>query len=190
MRNYKDLYEQTKRQLEKYQDKVVPELRAQLEAAEARVRDLEAQHRTEMCENGYDCVELGKARAAAVEARAKLGTERITKPKQMPNGMDEWEIPRERLLEGITRLALIEDILGDHYDLDRLRELVQADRDGRCVVLPDVDKQTRKSMADGLEDVFNEWAHEDASVGLFGMSSDEKELAIALITALKGDQNG
>lgn len=34
------------------------------------------------------------------------------------------------------RLASIEDILGDEYDLDRLRELVEADRDGRCVVLP------------------------------------------------------
>lgn len=34
----------------------------------------------------------------------------------------------------IHRLAAIEDILGDDYDLDRLRELVKADRDGRCVV--------------------------------------------------------
>ena len=33
-------------------------------------------------------------------------------------------------------LAAIEDILGDEYDLDRLRELAQADREGRCVVLP------------------------------------------------------
>ena len=29
----------------------------------------------------------------------------------------------------------LEEIIGD-YDLDRLRDLVQADRDGRCVVLP------------------------------------------------------
>ena len=36
----------------------------------------------------------------------------------------------------VDRLAAIEDILGDTYDLDRLRELVEADRDGRCVVLP------------------------------------------------------
>ena len=35
----------------------------------------------------------------------------------------------------IDRLAAIEDILGDEYNLDRLRELVQADREGRCVVL-------------------------------------------------------
>lgn len=36
----------------------------------------------------------------------------------------------------MSRLAAIEDILGDEYDLDRLRELAQADREGRCMVLP------------------------------------------------------
>lgn len=36
----------------------------------------------------------------------------------------------------IHRLVTIEDILGDEYDLDRLRELAQADREGRCVVTP------------------------------------------------------
>ena len=36
----------------------------------------------------------------------------------------------------IHRLVTIEDILGDTYDLDELREMVQAKRDGRCVVLP------------------------------------------------------
>ena len=34
------------------------------------------------------------------------------------------------------RLMEIEDILGDEYDLNRLRELAQADKEGRCVVLP------------------------------------------------------
>ena len=34
------------------------------------------------------------------------------------------------------RLNAIENILGDDYDLSRFRDLVQADRDGRCVVLP------------------------------------------------------
>lgn len=42
----------------------------------------------------------------------------------------------EELDQLIDRLGKIEDILGDEYDLDRLRELVEADRDGRCVVLP------------------------------------------------------
>ena len=42
----------------------------------------------------------------------------------------------EQKESAIHRLAAIEDILGDDYDLDRLRELAQADREGRCVVLP------------------------------------------------------
>ena len=35
-----------------------------------------------------------------------------------------------------SHLAAIEDILGDEYDLDELREMVQAKREERCVVLP------------------------------------------------------
>ena len=41
------------------------------------------------------------------------------------------------IAKAFDRLAAIEDILGDEYDLDRLRELAQADREGRCVVLPE-----------------------------------------------------
>ena len=36
----------------------------------------------------------------------------------------------------IHRLVTIEDILGDEYDLGELKEVIQAKRDGRCVVLP------------------------------------------------------
>ena len=36
-----------------------------------------------------------------------------------------------------NRLKKIEDILGDEYDLDELRETIQAKREGRCVVLPE-----------------------------------------------------
>lgn len=38
--------------------------------------------------------------------------------------------------EATKRLTDIKDILGDNYDLDHLREMVQDDREGRCVVLP------------------------------------------------------
>lgn len=34
----------------------------------------------------------------------------------------------------LHRLAAIEDILGDDYDLDRLRELVEAEQAGRCFI--------------------------------------------------------
>lgn len=46
------------------------------------------------------------------------------------------------------RLLAIEDILGDEYELDRLRELVQADREGRCVVL----NMPRKPLVWGDDD--------------------------------------
>lgn len=39
------------------------ELQAENEKLRGYINDLETQHRTEMCENGYDCVELGKLRA-------------------------------------------------------------------------------------------------------------------------------
>ena len=79
------------------------------------------------------------------------------------NGHGEWSITSSDYYKAFERLAAIEDILGDDYDLerlaailnqrmsmredvaerwkltsdihiDRLRELAQADRDGRCVV--------------------------------------------------------
>ena len=37
--------------------------------------------------------------------------------------------------ENNARLRMIEKILGNDYDLDRLNELVEADREGRCIVL-------------------------------------------------------
>lgn len=40
------------------------------------------------------------------------------------------------IANAFDRLAAIENILGDDYDIDRLRELIQADRDGRCIVPP------------------------------------------------------
>lgn len=39
--------------------------------------------------------------------------------------------------EFIDRMGQIEDILGDTYDLDRLQELVKADRDGRIKIIPE-----------------------------------------------------
>ena len=42
------------------------------------------------------------------------------------------------IAKAFDRLAAIEDILGDEYELDRLRELVEADREGRCVVMEDL----------------------------------------------------
>ena len=85
----------------------------------------------------------------------------------------------------IERLAKIEDILGDNYDLDRLRELVEADRDGRCVIRP--------KDYDGT--IFRVWKNQILSSENFAWFMKElgknffltREAAEA---ALKGGQNG
>lgn len=52
------------------------------------------------------------------------------------DGTGCWSISGKDYFKAFERLAAIEDILGDNYELSRLRELAQADKDGRCVVLP------------------------------------------------------
>ena len=51
-------------------------------------------------------------------------------------GNGEWSVDGKDSSKAFDRLTAIEDILGDDYDLDRLRELVEADRDERCLILP------------------------------------------------------
>ena len=67
-----------------------------------------------------------------------ISVERYTNPDCKPE-MEELmkDCPRSRSgAECWLRLCDIEDILGDNYDLDRLRELAEADREGRCMVVP------------------------------------------------------
>lgn len=54
--------------------------------------------------------------------------------KRLPNGVIHVDFAKQK--ESVMgRLVTIEDILGDEYDLDRLRGLAQADREGWCVVI-------------------------------------------------------
>lgn len=91
--------------------------------------------------------------------------------------------------DAVHRLAAIEDILGNEYDLDRLRELAQADREGRCVVLPKADRSSYISIADLLSDDLTDWIH-DPSVGLYGPNGEEAAIMRCFITALEGMKNG
>lgn len=43
---------------------------------------------------------------------------------------------KEHAMKFYWRLKSVEDILGEDYDLTHLRELVEADRDGRCKIIP------------------------------------------------------
>lgn len=54
-------------------------------------------------------------------------------------GCPEFELPEEanKVLQNLAdKHAVIEDILGDTYDLDRLRELLEFDKADKCVLLP------------------------------------------------------
>ena len=56
--------------------------------------------------------------------------ENLCQPPEYPPEMfaEYFESAKKRAL----RTSQIESILGDDYDLDRLRELLEADREGRC----------------------------------------------------------
>lgn len=69
-----------------------------------------------------------------IELKGQNGGAREVKRLTHTLKSGSWGI-RGDVDDAVLRLAAIEDILGDEYDLDRLRELVQADREGRCVVL-------------------------------------------------------
>lgn len=45
-----------------------------------------------------------------------------------------WSVPEKYAGDDVDTIGKIEDIIGDDYDLDRLRELVEADRENRCVI--------------------------------------------------------
>ena len=65
------------------------------------------------------------------------------------------QIAMREVLEYFSKydLADVQEILGEDYDLDRLREIVEADRDGRCVVLPCRVGETVYQVEDG--DIFD-----------------------------------
>ena len=59
--------------------------------------------------------------------------------KKLKNVLDDCidsisEFQQDILDVAINFLSNAENILGDDYDLDRLRDLVEADKDGRCFV--------------------------------------------------------
>lgn len=56
-----------------------------------------------------------------------ISVERVTEYTRFHGGMLAV-LKNSNRYSAIERLATIEDILGDDYDMDRLRELVEADR--------------------------------------------------------------
>lgn len=127
------------------------------------------------------------------------------------NCFDVWSVPKKFMGNAIDRLAAYEDTglepeavehlklasMGkaiaeikefDGIPIDRLRELAQADKEGRCVVLPKADISNYKSIAGLLSDDLTDWTH-DPSVGLYGPNGEEAAIMRCFITALEGMKN-
>lgn len=79
----------------------------------------------------------------------------------------DGETPLCEAVDMMKHIAAIEDILGDEYDLDRLRELAQADREGRCVVLPCKVGDTVWAILDGAK-YARECKVDFVNIGSFG----------------------
>lgn len=90
----------------------------------------------------------------------------------------------------VNRLGYIEDILGDDYDLGHLRDLVEADKDGRCVVLP-VRGYTDKDGEQALNSAMNTcFYHNNPVTRYIADAVAEKLTREAAKAALKGEQDG
>ena len=100
----------------------------------------------------------------------------------------------------VDRLAAIEDILGDDYDLERLRELVEADKDKRCIVLPKDGMMYYIEESDGERWIGNKpiqdiiflygWGLASLKCSISEIGETKHFSREAAEAALKGEQNG
>ena len=100
---------------------------------------------------------------------------------------------KECAMELYWRLKAVEDAIADEeseeYELDRLRELVEADRDGRCVVLP-CGGYTDKDGENALKSAMNTcFYHNNPVTRYIADAVAEKLTREAAEAALKGDQH-
>lgn len=92
------------------------------------------------------------------------------------------------------RLASIEDILGDTYDIDRLRELVEADRDGKsmehCKHVFAYDEVHTRTVCQKCGYVLTaEDKRRICSKGLELLEAEEREAADHVLKGEKNDRN-
>lgn len=89
----------------------IRELLARAEKAEARARELETSFRTEKCENGPECVELGRARKKAEKAEERA---------------EKVERERDAAVKELDGVSAAVDDLVEFID-EQIRPLVQYD---------------------------------------------------------------
>lgn len=88
------------------------------------------------------------------------------------------------------RSSEIETIIGDDYDLARLREIVEADREGRCVVLQAggyTDKDGENALKSSMNTCFY---HNNPVTRYIADAVAEKLTRETAEAALKGERDG
>lgn len=94
------------------------------------------------------------------------------------------------VISGYIAHDLLATLFGIDYDLARLRELVQADRDGRCVVIPSGgfdDKDGENALKSAMHTVFY---HNNPVTRYIADAVSEKLVREAAEEALKGEKHG
>ena len=113
--------------------------------------------------------------------------------KRLPNGVIHVDFAKQK--ESVMgRLAAIEDVLGDEYDLDRLKELVEAERKKRVIIAPAIIKTMSDINRLELKIYTKDWIgvtfrYENCAIGV---AEALKQLGFILDAedALKGKQDG
>lgn len=88
-----------------------------------------------------------------------------------------WDEVKENLSNELgysyiwKRLAMIEDVLGDDYNLERLKELVEADKEGRCAILP---CKNWLDIVFGDQEIFYAIDDEDNAIKEITVNSEER----------------
>lgn len=94
------------------------------------------------------------------------------------------------VISGYIAHDLLATLFGNDYDLSRLRELVQSDRDGRCVVIPSGgfdDKDGENALKSAMHTVFY---HNNPVTRYIADAVSEKLVREAAEEALKGEKHG
>jgi len=113
------------------------------------------------------------------EIKAELIQAELCHASMKAHGMYRTDIPAEE--QALHRLSELRAeffvTVANGIEFNRLEEICNAERDGRCAVLPKVPKSDKDLMSAYLKEHFDD-------AGLYGMTEGEAKLANAILAAL------
>lgn len=120
------------------------------------------------------------------EIKAELIQAELSHAAMKAHGMYRTDIPAEE--QALHRLSELRAeffvTVANGIEFNRLEEICNAERDGRCAVLPKVPNADKDLMSAYLKEHFDKAAIIDKDAGLYGMTEGEAKLANAILAAL------